>query len=293
MAPEATSVDAMTGSDASDARRLDGKVALVTGGASGIGEATVRRFIAEGAVCVAADLQADLGTALAEELGDAVRFTRTDVSVESDVAAAVDLAISEFGQLDIVFNNAGIVGAIGPIAETPVEAWDATIAVLLRGVFLGMKHGARVMVPRRSGSILSMSSTAGLVGGLGPHAYTAAKHAVIGITRSVASELGQYGIRVNAIAAGNIATPMTAAAIHNDPDAVAAAHDFIEAVSPIGRGGVPGDIAAAAAFLASDDAAYISGHCLVADAGQTSGGGPGLFSGGEADMMREAGRRGL
>jgi len=98
---------------------------------------------------------------------------------------------------------------------------------------------------------------------------------------------------VNAIAAGNIATPMTAAAIHGDPDAVDAAHDFIESVSPIGRGGVPGDIAAAAVFLASDDAAYVSGHCLVADAGQTSGGGPGMFSMGEADMMREAGRRGV
>jgi len=274
-------------------RRLEGKVAFVTGGASGIGEATVRRFVAEGAVCVVADLQAELGEVLVRDLGDAVRFTTADVTVEADIAAAVDLAVKAFGRLDVVFNNAGIVGAIGPIAETSVEAWDATIAVLLRGVFLGMKHGARVMIPQRSGVILSMSSTAGLVGGLGPHAYTAAKHAVIGLTRSVASELGQHGIRVNAIAAGNIATPMTAAAIHGDPDAVDAAHDFIESVSPIGRGGVPGDIAAAAVFLASDDAAYVSGHCLVADAGQTSGGGPGMFSMGEADMMREAGRRGV
>jgi NAD(P)-dependent dehydrogenase (short-subunit alcohol dehydrogenase family) len=280
-------------SDRGSSKRLDGKVAFVTGGASGIGEATVRRFVAEGAVCVVADLQAGPGEVLAQDLGDAIRFTTADVSVEADVAAAVDFAVAEFGRLDVVFNNAGIVGAIGPIATTSVEAWDATIAVLLRGVFLGMKHGARVMIPQRSGVILSMSSTAGLVGGLGPHAYTAAKHAVIGLTRSAASELGQYGIRVNAIAAGNIATPMTAAAIHGDPDAVDAAHDFIESVSPIGRGGVPGDIAAAAVFLASDEAAYVSGHCLVADAGQTSGGGPGMFSGGEADMMREAGRRGV
>ncbi len=274
-------------------RRLDGRIALITGGASGIGEATVRRFVAEGASCVAADLQADAGNALADELGDAVRFMPTDVTIESDVAAAVDHAVAEFGGLDVVFNNAGIIGAVGPLVATDVSAWDATIAVLLRGVFLGMKHGARVMIPQRSGVILSMSSTAGLTGGLGPHAYTAAKHAVIGLTRSGASELGQHGIRVNAIAAGNIATPMTADAITGDPEAVTTAHDFIEAVSPIGRGGYPADIAAAAAFLASDDAAYVSGHCLVADAGQTSGGGPGVFSTVEAAMMREAGRRGV
>lgn len=273
--------------------RLEGKVALVTGAASGIGAATVRRFVAEGAACVGADLQVEAGTTLADQLGDAVRFVRADVAIEADVAAAVDLAVSEFGHLDMVFNNAGIIGAVGPLTATTVEAWDETIAVLLRGVFLGMKHGARVMIPRRSGVILSMSSTAGVTGGLGPHAYTAAKHAVIGLTRSAASELGQHGIRVNAIAAGNVATPMTADAITGDPDAVAAAHELIETVSPIGRGGIPDDIAAAAAFLASSDAAYVSGHCLVVDAGQTSGGGPGMFSNVEPDMMREAGRRGV
>jgi NAD(P)-dependent dehydrogenase (short-subunit alcohol dehydrogenase family) len=273
--------------------RLDGKVALVTGGASGIGAETVRRFVAEGARCVAVDLQEEPGHALAAELGDAVRFARADVTVEADVEAAVDHAVGEFGRLDVVFNNAGIIGAVGSIMNTDVAAWDATMAVLVRAVFLGMKHAARVMVPQRSGVILSMSSTAGLVGGLGPHAYTAAKHAVIGLTRSAASELGQHGIRVNAIAAGNITTPMTAVAITGDAADVATAHDIIEASSPLGRAGVPGDIAAAAVFLASDDAAYVSGHCLVADAGQTSSGGPGMFSSVEAAMLREAGRRGV
>jgi len=171
--------------------RLDGKVAVVTGGASGIGEGTVRRFVAEGARCVVADIQP--GAALVAELGEATRFVRTDVTVEADVAAAVDLAVGAFGRLDVMFNNAGIVGAVGTLADTTVEAWDATMAVLLRGVFLGMKHAARVMVPQRSGAILSMSSTAGVMGGLGPHAYTAAKHAVIGLTRGDHRRPVQHG----------------------------------------------------------------------------------------------------
>lgn len=273
--------------------RLDGKVALVTGGASGIGEGTVRRFVAEGARCVVADIQPEAGAALVAEMGEAARFVRTDVTDEADVAAAVDLAVAAFGRLDVMFNNAGIVGAVGTLADTSVEAWDATIAVLLRGVFLGMKHAARVMVPQGSGAILSMSSTAGVMGGLGPHAYTAAKHAVIGLTRSAASELAPFGIRVNAIGAGNIVTPMTAAVITGDPANTAGTHDMIEAMSPLRRAGVPDDIAAAAVYLASDDAAYVSGHCLMVDAAQTTGPTPSMFSQGDAGMLREAGRRDL
>ena len=172
--------------------RLDGRVAIVTGGASGIGEVTVRRFVEEGARVVIADLQAGLGEALRSELGDVARFIRTDVTVEANVAAAVDLAVSEFGQLDVMFNNAGVVGAIGPIADTTADAWNFTIAVLLGGAFHGMKHAARVMIPRKSGSVITTSSIAGVTGGLGPHAYTAAKHAVIGLTKSVASELAMH-----------------------------------------------------------------------------------------------------
>jgi NAD(P)-dependent dehydrogenase (short-subunit alcohol dehydrogenase family) len=164
--------------------RLKGRVAVVTGGARGIGEGTVRRFVEEGASVIISDLQAEAGEALARELGAAARFIRTDVTREEDVAAAVDLAVREFGRLDCMINNAGIVGAIGSIKDTSVKAWDATIAVLLRGVFLGMKHAARVMIPQQSGSIVSLASTAGVMGGLGPHAYTAAKHAVVGLTKS-------------------------------------------------------------------------------------------------------------
>jgi len=151
------------------AGRLEGKVALITGGASGLGEASVRLFVQEGARVVISDLQAERGEALASELGASTVYQRTDVTQESDVAAAVDLAVAKFGRLDCTFNNAGIIGAVGPIEDIPVEEYDFTMSVLLRGVFLGMKHSARVMKPQGSGSILSCSSVAGLMGGLGPH----------------------------------------------------------------------------------------------------------------------------
>ena len=197
--------------------RLDGKVAVITGGASGIGAGTARRFVAEGAQVVLADLQADAGSALAAELGAAARFAQTDVTQEDDVAAAVDLAVGEFGRLDVMFNNAGIVGVIGPMADTPTDGWDQTVAILLRGVFLGMKHAARVMVPQRSGSIISTSSTAGIIGGLGPHCYTTCKHGVIGMTKSVASELAAHGIRVNVISPGSIVTALDLRRHHGRP----------------------------------------------------------------------------
>ena len=278
------------------AGRLEGRVAVVTGGASGLGEATVRLFAAQGARVVVADLQADRGKALADELGAAALFSRTDVTREEDVAAAVDLAAAEFGRLDCMFNNAGIVGAVGPIDEVPVEDFDATVAVHLRGVFLGMKHAARLMKPRRSGVILSTSSIAGVIGGLGPHTYAACKSAVIGLTRNVAAELGPFGIRVNAIAPGNMATPMVAELISGDPDATDQAARGLAKRSPLnGRAGLAEDIAHAALWLASDDAGYVSGHTLTVDGGLTTGSAfpaPKLFLE-SAPMIRERGRRGL
>lgn len=271
--------------------RLKEKIAVITGGACGIGQGTARRFVEEGASVIIADLQAEAGEALVAELGAGARFIRTDVTREEDVAAAVDLAVREFGRLDCMINNAGIVGVIGPIKDTSVENWDLTIAVLLRGVFLGMKHAARVMIPRQSGSILSLSSTAGISGGLGSHAYTAAKHAVVGLTKSVASELGQHRIRVNAVAPGNITTPMTADVITGDPSNLEGAEEAIRFLSPLGIAGLPIDIANALLYLASDEARYISGHTLVVDAGQTTGAVPSMFHVMEAGMIREAGRR--
>ena len=190
--------------------RLAGRTAVITGAASGIGAGTARLFVEEGARVIVADMQVDTGRALVAELGDAARFAEVNVLDESQVAAAVDLAVSEFGALDIMFNNAGIVGAVGRISEMPTEAWDNTIAILLRGVFLGTKHAARVMLEQNSGVIINTASTAGVLGGLGPHAYTAAKHGVVGLTKSVANELAPNGIRVNAIAPGNTVTAMTA-----------------------------------------------------------------------------------
>jgi NAD(P)-dependent dehydrogenase (short-subunit alcohol dehydrogenase family) len=271
--------------------RLEGKVAVITGGASGIGAGTVRRFVEEGARVVISDLQTDLGSDLLRELGSDVLFARTDVTVEDDVAAAVDVAITAWGQLDCMFNNAGILGVIGSIVDTPADAWERTIGVLLDGVFYGMKHAARVMRPQRSGVILSTSSTAGLGGGLGPHAYTAAKHAVIGLTKSVASELSQYGIRVNAISPGSIVTPLTASAATGDHNAIEAVTTHIGSKSPLGFAGLPEDIANAALFLASDEARNITGHCLPVDAGQTSILGPGRFHGAPSAEIHEAGRR--
>ena len=273
------------------AGRLDGKVALVTGGASGIGEATVRRFVAEGARVVIADMQREPGQALAEELGTATRFALTNVTAEDDIAAAVALTMHEFGRLDVMFNNAGIVGAIGRIADTPVEDWDRTVAVLMRGVFLGIKHAARVMVPQGSGSIISTSSTAGILGGLGPHCYTACKHAVIGLTKSAASELGSSGVRVNAISPGSTVSPMTSAVITGDHTAIEATTKQIAATSLLGFAPIPADIANAALYLASDESRAVTGHTLVVDVGATTIGGSTRFHHQANALLSEAGQR--
>ena len=271
--------------------RLEGKVALVTGGANGIGEATVRRFVEEGARVVIADIQREPGRALAAELGGSTRFIETNVTSESQIAAAVALAVSDFGRLDVMFNNAGIVGAIGRIADTPIEDWDSTVAVLMRGVFLGIKHAARVMVPQGSGSIISTSSTAGILGGLGPHCYTACKHAVIGLTKSAASELGSSGVRVNAISPGSTVTAMTSAVITGDHTATAAAEQSIAAGSLLGFAPMPLDIANAALYLASDDSRVVTGHTLVVDAGSTTIGGSTRFHHQANALLSEAGKR--
>lgn len=273
------------------AGRLDGKIAVITGAASGIGAGTARLFVGEGARVVVADMQVDAGNALVDELGDNARFAEVNVLDEAQIAAAVDLAVAEFGRLDVMFNNAGIVGAVGRISEMSVEAWDNTIDILLRGVFLGVKHAARVMLPQNSGVIINTSSTAGILGGLGPHAYTAAKHGVIGLTKSVANELAPNGIRVNAISPGNTVTAMTASVTGGDPNDLEGTNARIASMSPLGYAGVPHDIAAAALYLASDDSRYVSGHTLVVDAGQTTAGmTPNRMNIGSSRQIHEAGR---
>jgi NAD(P)-dependent dehydrogenase (short-subunit alcohol dehydrogenase family) len=265
--------------------RLAGKVAVITGGASGIGEATARRFVAEGARVIVADIQAAAGQAVADSLGDSARFISCDVTVESQVAAAVDLAVSTWGRLDVMFNNAGIIGAVGSIAETSTEAWLKTTDVLLHSVFYGSKHAARVMIPQGSGAIISTTSIAGVIGGLGPHAYTAAKTAVVGLTKSVASELIQYDITVNAIAPGSIPTALTAQALAGDSANLAAVAAHVKQTNRTSFAPDVTDIANAALYLASDEARLVSGHTLVVDAGRSVNGGSARFASADAAMV--------
>ncbi len=275
--------------------RLEGKVAVITGAASGIGAASARRFVAEGCRVVLGDIQQEKGDALVQELGSAAIFAVCNVTKETDVAGLVDLAVDHFGQLDIMFNNAGIVGAVGPIDTAVAAEWSATLDILLNGVFYGMKHAARVMKPQGHGSIISMASTAGLMGGLGPHTYAAGKHAVVGLTKNVGAELCRFGIRVNAIAPASMATEMVANVLTGDPSDIATALQKLAAASPLlDRAGTAEDVANAALWLASDESGYTNGHVLTTDAGMTTGStveGPGFAE--YEPMIREAGKSGL
>ena len=261
----------------------------------GIGAATTRRFIAEGCRVVIGDIQSEVGAAFASQFGDKAGFAVCNVTREEDVAGLIDFAVNRFGKLDIMFNNAGIVGAVGPIDTTPADEWLASINILLNGVFYGMKHAARVMKPRQSGSIISMASTAGLMGGLGPHAYAAAKHAVVGMTKNVAAELCHFGVRVNAIAAASMATPMVADVLTGDPNAIERAKEILAEASPLRhRAGLAEDVANAALWLASDEAGYTTGHTLTTDAGITIGATTAAPHFSEYQpMIREAGKKGL
>ncbi len=255
--------------------RLAGKVALITGGASGIGEATVRLFVAEGASVVVADIQDERGRRLAGELGARAAYRRTDVSREADVQAAVAEAVQRFGRLDCLFNNAGAGGVTGGIEEIAAAGFDETVGVLLRGVFLGMKHAAPVMKRQGAGSIISTASVAGLRAGFGPHVYSAAKAAVIHLTRTVAMELGEHNIRVNCICPGGIATPIFGQAFGlsgEKADAIVPLmKGVLEHMQPIKRSGLPEDIAHAALWLAGDDSTFVNGDALVVDGGLSGG----------------------
>jgi NAD(P)-dependent dehydrogenase (short-subunit alcohol dehydrogenase family) len=252
--------------------RLQHKVAVITGGASGMGRATVQRFLHEGARVVVADYNAATGGELIETLAEegyeeSVSFLRTDVASEQDVANMLAHAVECFGALDILFNNAGVGGAVGPLTETSVEDWDYTFDVLAKGVFLGIKHAARIMRPAgRGGSIINTASIAGLSGDGGPLVYSAAKAAVINLTQSAAVELAGDRIRVNAICPGFIATPL---AERGDPEGTRRAFDTSQ---PWPEHGTSEHIAGAALFLASDDAEFVTGEKLVVDGGLTASG---------------------
>ena len=231
----------------------------------------MRRFVQEGAKVLIADLDAEKGAALAAELGDAAAFQRTDVSKEEDVAAMIAETSDRFGRIDVLFNNAGFGGALGPIQSTTLADYDLTMDVLLKSVFLGMKHVAPVMKAQGSGSIISTASVAGVRVGYAPHLYSVAKCAVIHLTKTVALELGESGIRVNAICPGFIATPLAAGRPDADESQIDQLRASGAASQVLGRVGEPLDIANMALFLASDDSEWITAREFVVDGGFEAG----------------------
>ncbi len=237
---------------------LDGRVALVTGGARGLGEAYVRALHAEGAHVVIADVQDDPGAHLASDLGDRALFAHLDVTAEDEWARVVDAATRAFGRIDVLVNNAGIANA-APIEHFTTAKWDAVIAVNLTGVFFGCRAVVPVMKAQGGGSIINISSVEGLRGSPGLHGYTASKFGVSGLTKSLAVELGPDGIRVNSVHPGMIRTDMTT---RIDPAGLQI---------PLGRPGVPADVAGTIVFLAGDASAYTTGAEFVVDGGMITG----------------------
>ena len=249
--------------------QLENKVAVITGGGSGIGREATFRFVEEGARVIIADLnrvtgEATMAQARERGISDRVRFVATDVSKEEDIKRAVDMAVSEFGRLDCMFNNAGIPGALGPMEEIEADDWDFTFAVLVRGPFLGLKHAARQFKKQGTGGVvLHTSSVSSLVGAAGPRAYAVAKAAVSHMAKVAAVDMAAYRIRVNAIAPGPILTEITG----KDPEATA---KRLVGGHPWPDHGLPKDIADAAVFLASDNARFITGQTLFVDGGAST-----------------------
>ncbi|HVI31638.1 SDR family oxidoreductase [Phenylobacterium sp.] len=258
------------------AGRLEGKVAVITGGVSGIGLGTVELFLAEGARVVAADIQDEKGVMLEKRFPGRLRYARCDVTVEDEIAAAMQLAKAEFGGLDILFNNAGISDAMRTIPEIEAERWTWIYDVLVRGPALGMKHAVPLMLERGGGSIINTASIAGLQAGWGPIAYSSAKAAVIHMSKVAAAQLSPQKIRVNAICPGLIATSIFGASLglpREVADQMAArVVEFAPRVQPVPKAGMPDDIAQAALYLASEASAFVSGTHLVVDGGITVGG---------------------
>jgi len=259
------------------ANELDGKVAIVTGGANGIGRATAEIFVEEGARVVIADLDRERGEALASEIGDSARFVRTDVSRKEDLQALVDFALATFGDLDVMVNNAGMTGVFHQqLLDDEFDDFDVVMRTNLASVMHGTRIAGRHMAKKRSGSIINTTSIAALVPSFAIATYRASKAGVITFTRSAAIELGELGIRVNAIAPGGIPTQMNSHPVPGLSDEeleglIAALEPARLITQPLKHTGNPRDIGNMAMFLASDRAAHVTGQVIAVDGGVTAG----------------------
>ncbi|HLI09406.1 MAG TPA: SDR family oxidoreductase [Ktedonobacteraceae bacterium] len=250
--------------------RLKDKVAIITGGGSGFGEVTARLFAREGAAVMLADINGEAAQTVADSIaseGGQVGWAQCDVTSSSSVEAMVQAALNRFGRVDILFNNAGIEG-FGTVVDTDENAWERIFAVHVRGTYLCSKYALPAMIEgRRGGSVVNVSSVAGLVGIRNMSAYSAAKGAIISMTRSMAVDFAQYGVRVNCVAPGTTMTPMGQRLVEGDtPEQLALRMSRY----PLNRFGRPEEIANAVLFLASDESSYATGSCLVVDGGLTA-----------------------
>ena len=255
--------------------KLDGKIAVITGGASGIGKAAVKMFLAEGAKVVFGDVQDEPSEKLAEELGGNVLFKHTDVANEEDIQGLINTAVDKFGRLDCIYNNAAFGGASGMIDEIPTLGFDVTIAVNLRSVFMGMKYAAAVMKKQMSGNIISTASIAGHRTGFGGHPYSACKAAVIQMTKTVGIELGPYNIRTNCICPGGVVTSIFGRNFGQSQEETESSYDGVgeafKDLQAIPRPCDPEDIAQVAVWLASEESGYVNGAAINVDGGVPDG----------------------
>ena len=248
------------------AQRLEGKVAVITGGASGLGEASARLFASEGANVVIADLNTSRGLQVASEIGDAARFVETDVRFGEDVQGMFAVADETWGRVDVIYNNAGVGGPEGNVRDCPEERYDLISDVNIRGVWLGMKYGIPHLERAGGGSIIVTASIAAIAGVAGVAAYCASKGAVVAMVRAAAGEWASKNIRINCILPGSIATGQGS----RDEEQIEQSRQFMSKYNPVGRSGEAIDIANAALFLASDASSLITGQRLVVDGGWTS-----------------------
>ncbi len=248
--------------------RIADRVAIITGGGSGMGRATAELFAQEGAKVVIGDLPSSEGEQVAKSIGGL--FVPTDVREAKAVEKLVGTACDKFGGLDIMFNNAGI-GTVTPLLDTSEELYSNTLRVDLDGVYWGLKFGGKVMVQQKRGAIVNTASVAGIRGSQGLSAYNAAKHGGVGLTRNAALEFAHAGVRVNCICPGIIDTPLVARVF----GATEQIREVMHRSNPLGRMGKPSEIARCVLFLASDDASFVTGHALVVDGGLCAGAGGG------------------